>query len=346
MEKEIPHISEIIDLEMLQQIQDSFAKATGVAAITVDLEKPVTNPSNFSDFCMKYTRKSQLGLKRCNECDLKGGQQSARTKRPVITPCHAGLMDFAVPIVINGVQVGSIIGGQILPQPPDAEHFRKIAAELGINADEYVQAVKKIRIIPKETIEAIANLLFLIANALSKIGFQKYNEEMLSREINELSQAMLDNLKNIVRESEDITKNTQQLEKTMYNLKESSTIAKDEVKGTDAILSFTRSVASQTNLLGLNAAIEASRAGIHGRGFAVVADEVRKLSGSSMESAGKIEQILRKVHSNMESIDKEILQTEAIVNENQKHVKEIFSKIQYLEDFAAKISQKLTSLKQ
>ena len=140
-EKEIT-LLDVIDRAQLQSLQDAFAKATGMAALATDKSGPVTQLSSPTDFCMNYTRKSSVGCERCNLCDLKGGEQASRTGKPAVYYCHGGLVDFASPIIVNGKQIGSLIGGQVLTEEPDLDKFRAIAKEIDVDPDEYVEAVK------------------------------------------------------------------------------------------------------------------------------------------------------------------------------------------------------------
>lgn len=199
-------LSDVIDIDFLQELQDNFAKSMNMASITVDHEGPVTKPSNFTDFCIKYTRGSAQGFSRCNECDIKWGKLAAKKGTPVIYNCHSGLTDFAVPIMVEGKHIGSILGGQVLTHNPDEEHFRTLAMELGINENEYIEALRKIRIISPERVKAAAQLLFMVANSISEIATkntyltEKNKRENSLRKVFEAISGSLDSnrIKNII----------------------------------------------------------------------------------------------------------------------------------------------------
>ena len=103
----------------------------------------------------------------------------------------------------------------------------------------------------------------------------------------------VDNMDASIREFAESADNIKNSEKVLRdNISEVSKLTKEISK----VLSFIKRITDQTNLLGLNASIEAARAGSFGAGFGVVADEIRKLSVESMDIAKKIEALLIQIN--------------------------------------------------
>ena len=173
-------LNKILDLKFWQSLQDNFSELSGMATLTVDNEKPVTSGSHFTDFCTMYTRQSELGLERCNDCDLKAGRKSWKSGKPLVYKCHAGLVDMAAPIMVSGQQVGSVLGGQVLTSPPDEWLFKRYAKELGIDPEQYFEAVKRVPIVSEDKVKAASRLLFQIATKMGDVHLQRANIQKIS----------------------------------------------------------------------------------------------------------------------------------------------------------------------
>lgn len=245
-------IQDFTDMEKFEEIMSNWAKATGLATVAVgDDGKYISECYNFTDFCIKLTRGSAEGCARCERCDREGQG---------VYHCHAGLIDFGIPLEVDGVKLGSVIGGQVLPEEPDEAKFRQVAREIGVNEDQYIEALHKVNVRTEEAIKASAGLLGQVLNNFINAEYSKQK-----------SSAILEKLSTGVTTTHDLVK--QIVMKTA------------ELKA----------MQNRQKILALNASIEAARTGEKGAGFAVVAKEVGKLSEQSTLVNKEVEDIVQKI---------------------------------------------------
>ncbi len=182
-----------------------------------------------------------------------------------------------------------------------------------------------------------ANLMMTLLESRNVMMLKLHNEAVkLSDMSNDLSATM----QTVTRAMEEVSAYANDVSRKGEDLVDSANQAVERLNETGEVLNIINFTATQTKLLGFNAAIEAARSGEQGKGFAVVADEVRKLAVESTVSVGKISGILKNIEDSVKTIAGGANDAGTTIRKQAEQTQAVSSSIQQVEAMA----QELTAL--
>ncbi|HYE10559.1 MAG TPA: methyl-accepting chemotaxis protein [Patescibacteria group bacterium] len=155
-----------------------------------------------------------------------------------------------------------------------------------------------------------------IAMIASHVIVSEYERKLFMNNMNTMASKINESLQESSAALEEISSTFEQQGKNVEDLQEMTIEAKHNVMETNQISDLIQKIAKQTNVLGINASIEAARLGNEGRGFNIVAREVRNLAESTATSVNRISDMLKKIQNNILAISDDI-QAYNISSKNQ-----------------------------
>ncbi len=174
-QEESQWLEKLVGQNLLDKMLCSFSKSTGLKAIFVDNKgNTLISPDHAIRDCRfcEIIRADSLGRKKCQRSYARACTEAAKYGEPYIFRCHAGLIMWAAPVLIDKY-VGAIICGQVLMWEPE-DYFLEEIEEMVKGLDVDVAAVKwsaaQLEVLSSDRVQAAADLLFVVANQIMQSG--------------------------------------------------------------------------------------------------------------------------------------------------------------------------------
>lgn len=190
---------------------------------------------------------------------------------------------------------------------------------------------------------AVAVPLYNSANeVIGAVSAQETVERQ--EELQAVATRLTESIEVLASTSEELSAQAEEIAAASQETASSVRSSQIHIGETEKVLGLIRTVANQTNLLGLNAAIEAARVGDAGRGFSVVASEIRKLAEESAKSIKNTEGIIRLIQKDSIDVSAQVQHTSSTITQVSEAIYHMASAIQVANGLARRLDDIANSL--
>jgi len=179
------NILDLIDFGKVDILLEGFNKSTGFVTAILDLDGNVLSKSGWRQICTEFHRINPETSKRCTISDTELAGKLAEGEEYHFYRCLNGLVDVAVPVVINGEHIANLFSGQFFFEEPDRKFFIQQAEKYGFNENVYLEALEKVPVVSKEKVKTVMDFLLNMTQLISEMTFQKLEQTELNRTIKE-----------------------------------------------------------------------------------------------------------------------------------------------------------------
>lgn len=250
---------------------------------------------------------------------------------------------FGMDVYITVIDKEGIVQGYAIPdgEVPQLQVGSKFVDSTGGFTEVMRTGKRKFNHLPKEVMgDAFDGYLVPIMENGSVAGclISAYSVEEKVR-LNEIVDEFNISAKQVDTKISQIVKGFEDIYGKIEEIRGMSAKVVEDVDASEKIVGTIGSNASKSNILALNASIEAARSGEHGRGFAVVAQEMGKLTKDSSNSTAEIQRQLEKVHDSINSVIESIQGTDRVAQNYNEQVKDIQVVVDHMLQMAGELTQ-------